>query len=247
MTGTRRIVGGHKDRCLVSAVIPMIDVGDSVAEAQRIAAMGYRSLSVPYSMPAAPYNLPEYEPFWTAVEELGIPLAFHVATEGPSPHFVSTEPDKARPGQDLVESIAAFSSAMDPLTRMVGSGALENHPNLKFVLAECGIGWLAWVLQTMDEMNEKRHMWVEPKLDARPSEYFRRQGYATFQEDAVGLRNRDITGVETLMWGNDYPHDEGTFPYSREAIKRTFAGVPEEDTRKIICENAAKLYGFSLN
>ena len=133
---------------------------------------------------------------------------------------------------------------MNPLTLLVASGALERHPDLKFVLVEGGVGWLAWVLQTMDEMQLKRHMWAEPKLNMKPSEYFHRQGYATFGDDRVGLMTRYVIGVENLMWGSDYPHDEGTFPHSREVIERTFKGIPEDEKRKMVGENAARLYGF---
>ena len=241
------IFGSHRDRCLVSAVIPMVSIEDGTSEAKRVGQMGYRSLSVPVAMPALPYNSPKYEPFWAAAEDTGIPVAFHVATEGPSPHPVADKPIKKDPGEDVVETVAAFASAIDPLTRIVASGVMEKHPGLRFVLVECGIGWLAWVLQTMDEQIEKRHMWVEPKLDMSPSEYFRRQGYATFQDDAVGMVNREVTGSNTLLWGNDYPHDEGTFPHSREAIEHTFRGVSEEEKRMVVGGNAAKLYGFPFN
>ena len=65
---------------------------------------------------------------------------------------------------------------MDLLARLIASGALERHPGIRFVLAECGTGWLAWALQTLDELNHKRHMWIEPRLELQPSEYFKRRG-----------------------------------------------------------------------
>ena len=139
-----------------------------------------------------------------------------------------------------------MAAAMKPLCLLVASGVLQRHPGLRFVLVECGIGWLAWVLQTLDEMHEKRHMWIEPRLPDRPSDYFRRQGGATFGDDLVGLRMRDVTGVESLLWGSDYPHDEGTFPHSREVIERTFRDVPEEEKQMIVGGNAARIYGFSM-
>ncbi|MEE9248499.1 MAG: amidohydrolase family protein, partial [Dehalococcoidia bacterium] len=120
----------------------------------------------------------------------------------------------------------------------------QRHPGLKFVLAEAGIGWLPWLLVQMDDNHHRRHMWEVPQLELLPSEYFKRQGYSTFADDIVGIMTREITGVDSLMWGSDYPHDEGTFPHSQEVIERTFKGVSQEDKRKIVCENAARLYGF---
>ena len=135
--------------------------------------------------------------------------------------------------------------AMKPMCELVASGTLQRHPGLKFVLAECGIGWLAWALQTLDQMQDKRHMWINTPLELRASDYFRRQGGATFADDPAGLNNLEITGADCLLWGNDYPHDEGTFPHSREAIERTFGGIGKDDKRKMLFENAARIYGFS--
>ena len=240
------IFGGHPDKFVASALLPMIDIQSAVEEARRVSRLGGRSFSVPISMPMLPYNFPDYDPFWDVAEETGVPVSFHVFTVGPTGQD-RTGRIGGGPGQDLASEIVDMAHAMNPLTLLVASGALERHPVLKFVLVEGGVGWLAWVLQTMDEMQIKRHMWAEPKLNMKPSEYFHRQGYATFGDDQVGLMTRHVIGVENLMWGSDYPHDEGTFPHSREVIERTFEGIPEDEKRKIVGENAAKLYGFSSN
>jgi predicted TIM-barrel fold metal-dependent hydrolase len=238
------IFGAHPDRFVVSAVLPMLDVDGAVAEAQRLAKLGFRSASIPLDMRSRPYSLPTFEPVWSAIEDTGLVLGLHTFTfadpedeEGPPRAAVA-------PGADLANIVVYMGLAMKPLCELVASGVLERHPKLKFVLVECGIGWLAWVLQTLDQMQKKRHMWMEPRLALRPSEYFRRQGAATFSDDEVGLRNRDVTSVDCLLWGNDYPHDEGTFPHSREAIERTFRGVPEAEKRKMLGENAARLYSL---
>ncbi len=135
---------------------------------------------------------------------------------------------------------------MKPLCLFVASGILERHPALRFVLVECGIDWLAWVLQTLDQINEKRHMWIQPKLELKPSEYFRRQGAATFADDEVGLELRHVTGVDCLLWGNDYPHDEGTFPHSQKVIARVFRKLTDAERKAILHDNPARLYGFRV-
>ena len=88
-------------------------------------------------------------------------------------------------------------------------------------------------------------MWIRPELEMRPSEFFRRQGAVTFSDDPVALRLLDFTGSEVLLWGSDYPHDEGTFPHSQEVIERTFAGISAEDRRRIVFDNARRIYGFA--
>ena len=244
------VFGQHPDRFVVSAVLPMMDIEAATAEAVRLGKLGFRSLSIPMQMPGLPYNQPEYEPFWSAVAEMEIPLAMHIFTEGEiaqdSDDGASEQLERSAPGEDLAFEVVDMAAAMNPLCLLVASGVLERHPKLRFVLVECGIGWLAWVLQTLDQINEKRHMWIQPKLELKPSEYFRRQGAATFCDDQVGLNNRDVTGADCLLWGNDYPHDEGTFPHSRAVIDRVFKNVSAADRKKILSENAARLYKFPL-
>lgn len=236
----------HSDKFVPSATIPMADINEAITEAKRVAKLVFRSLSLPVSMPSLPYNRPDYEPFWNAMDELKIPLSFHVFTRGENqiPEDLGEENSYAA---DLLYIALGMAEGMSPMAMLTAAGVLQNHPDLKFVLVECGIGWLAWFLNTLDELYEKRHMWQQPKLDMKPSEYWKRQGFVTFGDDEVGLRNRDITGTDCLMWGSDYPHDEGTFPHSREVIERIFRDIPEDEKRKIVGENAARLYGFSLN
>jgi len=87
--------------------------------------------------------------------------------------------------------------------------------------------------------------WLEPKLEEAPSTYFKRQFRATFEDDRAGILTRELIGVDRLMWGADYPHTEGTFPHSQEAIARDFAGLSETQVYKLVVGNAASLY--SLN
>ena len=243
------IFGEHFDKFIPSATIPMADIGAAMEETKRVVGLGYRSLSVPVSRPSKPYSSHEYKPFWALVEDLDVPLSFHV--------FTRSEPNDEEPefkdlvkeegdGSDLWGMVLGMSEALSPLCMLTAAGVLERHPTLKFVLVEGGVGWLAWVLDALDEINDKRHMWAKPVLELKPSEYFKRQGYATFGDDRVGLHNLVFTGADSLMWGSDYPHDEGTFPNSREVIDRTFKDLAPEDKKKVTAENAANLYKIPL-
>jgi hypothetical protein len=80
----------------------------------------------------------------------------------------------------------------------------------------------------------------------RASEYFRRQGAVTITDDVVALNNVEFTGVDCLVWGNDYPHDEGTYPKSRTQIDEIEKRLGPKDARKVLCENAARIFGFDL-
>ena len=77
-----------------------------------------------------------------------------------------------------------------------------------------------------------------------PSDFFRRNVYVSFQEDGLGIKDRTLIGVDNLMWGSDYPHTESTYPRSVETVDRILEGVPEEEQRKIVRDNAARVYGL---
>ncbi|MFQ5934469.1 MAG: amidohydrolase family protein [Dehalococcoidia bacterium] len=239
------VFGDKPETFVVSAVIPVADIAAAVDEVKRVAGMGYRSLSVPTSVAKLPYNLPDYNPLWAAVEETGIALSFHVFTPtGPKDEAERNTAKVNLQGEDLFGMVLGMAEAMSPLSMLTAAGVLERHPDLKIVLVECGTGWLAWLLYAMDDVVKRRHMWQQPRLSMLPSEYFKRQGYITFSDDPVGLMTRSLTGVDGLMWGSDYPHEEGTFPHSREVIEEIFRDMPEDEKRKIVGENAARLYGF---
>jgi predicted TIM-barrel fold metal-dependent hydrolase len=128
---------------------------------------------------------------------------------------------------------------------MVFSGALERHPGCKLVLAEAGIGWLPYFLARMDlEWHALRDK-IAGSIETPPSELFRRQVIATFEEEALAPELIPLLGADSCMWASDYPHTDSTFPNSRHAIEDTLGALPEGDRRKITATNCAQLYGFA--
>src|SRR5262249_39488926 len=126
---------------------------------------------------------------------------------------------------------------------LCASGVFERFPKLKFATIEAGIGWLPGVLDAMGEAYRKHHFWVRPKLKHMPSDYYRTHGFASFQEDAVGLALAERCNlVDNFLWGNDYPHHEGTWPHSAEAIERTMGGLRDDARAKVRGLNAAALF-----
>ena len=135
----------------------------------------------------------------------------------------------------------------EPIANICASGVAERHPKLRFGTIEAGIGWVPFVLDAMDEAYKKHHLWVRPKLEMLPSDYFRRQGFASFQEDRAGLllaREFDLVG--NFLWANDFPHHEGSWPYSAQAIERTMGHLTDEERAKILGLNAARIFKFDI-
>ncbi len=237
------LFGGHGGRFAPVAIVPVRDIAAGIKEVGRVAKLGYRAIKIPISIRERPYNLPDYEPFWAAVNDAGLVLSLHAFTEAED-RYPEDWGEEVGIGGSLNHMAMSMAEGMSPVSLLISSGALERYPDMKFVVVECGAGWLAWLLYVLDEQNEKKHMWVRPKLSLKPSEYFKRQGAVTFGDDPVALRNIEFTGADCLLWGSDYPHDEGTFPHSQAVIERTFAGVGQADKRKIVYENAARIYGM---
>jgi len=141
--------------------------------------------------------------------------------------------------------VHSLAPTMEPVANLCTSGILERFTRLRFATIEAGIGWVPWALEAMDEAYRKHHMWVRPKLRKLPSQQFREHGYASFQEDAAGLElAREHHLVDCFLWANDYPHHEGTWPHSAQAIERQMGGLSDQERAKILGENAARLFRF---
>jgi len=236
------------DRLAPMACVATADLEGAIAEIQRCAALGFKGLCLPCKPVFGPpnvddpnYNLKEFEPLWDCIEDVELPITFHVST-GRDPRT-----SRSQGGAVINYAVHSLAPTMEPLVNICASGVAERHPKLRFGSIEAGIGWVAWALTAMDEAYLKHHMWVKPKLDMLPSEAFRRQGFASFQEDKPGLdlaREHDL--VDNFIWANDFPHHEGTWPYSSQAIERTMGNLNDEERAKILGLNSARIFGFDI-
>lgn len=226
------------------AGVALINVDDIDVTVQEIRDARERGLWGGVLLPASTgsqpfYHHPRYEPLWTVCEELEMPIQSH---SGWSPDY-----------GDVPAATAMYITEVDmwahrPFAALVWSGAFERHPNLRFVLTETGC---SWILETLRVLEFKADLPIfghfTKELSLRPSEYFARQCFlgASFLP-AHEARDRHAIGVDKLMWGSDYPHLEGTWPNTMDALRDTFGDMPEDETRAILGANAASVYGFDL-
>ena len=131
---------------------------------------------------------------------------------------------------------------------MVFSGVFERHPRLTLAIVEFELSWAPNVLTSMDYTYRERHgeALYRFKDGLVPSDFFRRNVVLSFQEDAIGIRLRDVIGVDNMMWGSDYPHSESTFPQSRQILAEILEGVPADEQAKIAGANTARVYHFDV-
>ena len=124
----------------------------------------------------------------------------------------------------------------------------DRYPGLKVGAVEHELGWIPFFLDRLDYTYTQRQgnaNYTRYRNADRPSDFFRHNVFCSFQDDALGLQERHQVGLDGLMFGSDYPHTESTFPRSKEIMSERLAGIPREEQRKIVFENAARLYGFS--
>jgi predicted TIM-barrel fold metal-dependent hydrolase len=127
------------------------------------------------------------------------------------------------------------------LASVILAGVCERHPKLRLVLGESGIGWIPYLLERLDDTWEER-LTDDCPLSMLPSAYFKRQIYATFQKDPHGVAAMTRIAPDNVMWGSDYPHRDGTWPFSRKVIEDQFRGVDEAIARKMLWENVRRVY-----
>ena len=193
-----------------------------------------------------PFHSEIYDPFWAAAQELKMPLSLHEFAG-----FQWVDWDSNAKKRTVAQAINSHEVEKTFAT-LILSGVLERFPGLKVVSAELNCGWLPFFLFRVDERFDAtgirfRGTPFPTKLKLKPSEYFRRQLYATFIDDGFGVAHRHDIGVDNILWSSDFPHSATFWPKSREKIAADFQAVDAADKQKILCDNTARLYGFEVN
>lgn len=219
------------------ALVALDDPAGGAVELERAAKKGLRGAMIWGEPPAdRPYGDASYDRFWAAAQDLRTPISLHILTERKS------SGDRSSGVMTYYPSL--HHGVQRSLAGIIFGGVLERFPSLQMVSVENDIGWIPHYLQRLDHSYEKYRYLEREAIPNPPSFYFHRQVRATFQDDRVGIVNREFIGTGNLMWASDFPHSDSTWPRSREVIAHDFAGVPESDVRKIVADNTAAVYGI---
>jgi predicted TIM-barrel fold metal-dependent hydrolase len=223
-------------RLLGVAYVPCASPDVAVAEIRRARRAGLRGALIPASPPSGRWWDAEWAPVWEALVDAGMPAGLHVGFGFARTHRFDGGP------AFMTDVMMTKLEMAGPIADLIFGGVLQRHPALRVISVEAYVGWLPFVAEYVDHAYRVHRYWNDLGLAEAPSFYLRRQVHATFIDDPVGLRERYAFGVDNLMWSSDYPHGESTFPGSRDHVARTFAGIPPDETRKIVYENARRLY-----
>jgi len=181
------------------------------------------------------YAGPGMDRFWAAAAEAGLPINFHIGE-------VPNNSTRGGFGTFFIVQAAPFRRVFGNL---IFGGILDRHPELRIVFAEGGINWVPGALQDAElTYGAHREIYdIVPKH--RPEHYWRTNMYATFQTDPIGFRLLDAIGADRVMWAQDYPHGEGTFGYTAEAMREVLNATTPKEAKTILGDTAARLYGLN--
>jgi predicted TIM-barrel fold metal-dependent hydrolase len=230
-----------RNRLIGIGCLPIPDVDAAIAEIDRSAERGVRGFAIPAHIdPAHPYSHPDFDPFWARAQDYDVPLTMHIFTgstiDGGMPEHWGT------PGGHLKGYTMAPTTIINTMIDLICGGVVERFPRLKFVVAEYETGWVGYFKQRLDHAAYRTPWELADGLTMKPSEYFDRNFWITFEDDVEGIATRHSIGVDNLLWGNDYPHHDSIWPNSRPILDDILSSVPDDEKEKMVWSNVIDLY-----
>ena len=226
------------DRLIGIFQTPNVGIETSVSELKRAKKEGYKGVALS-AWPSGGDNLSaDDDPFWAAAADLDMPVSIHLLLAAQQQKMGATNKGSVAIGA------SAFMYTMPIMVEMIFQGVFDRFPKLRLGLIEVGVGWIPHFLEMVDDRYWRNRHWTNTKTKKVPSDYFHDHMLATFIVDRSGMQVRHQVGVDNMSWSTDFPHHGNDWPYSRKVIDELFVNVPEEERRKIICDNAVKFWNL---
>jgi predicted TIM-barrel fold metal-dependent hydrolase len=228
------------DRLIGIGQTAMRTVEDGIRDLRAIKAMGFKGVMMPGNPGVADYDDPVYDAFWEAAVALDMPLSFHILTSN------SDAANRPR-GPKINSFLTIIRGCQDIMAMLILGGVFARHPKLRVACVEADAGWAPHFMYRMDHAYKRHRHWLKglelPKL---PSEYFRENIRLTFQDDKVAFQLADMLAPNQLMWANDFPHSDSTWPDSQEVIAEQTAHMSAEMRHRVLRANVAEFYGLPI-
>ena len=234
----------HPDRLFGTGQTAMRSVDEGIEDLRKMKALGLRGVMMPGNPAVSDYDDPIYDPFYQAALDLQLPLSFHILTSQQD----SVGGLGTTRGPKLNSFLSIIRGCQDIMGTFILGGVFERHPKLKVICVEADAGWVPHYMYRMDHAYDRHRYWLTAgKLSKMPSEYFREHIYTTFQDDWVAFRMKDMCNIHRLLWANDFPHSDSTWPWSQELLAKHTAHLSEEEKNLILHDNVAELYHLNVN
>ncbi|MHB8439720.1 MAG: amidohydrolase family protein [Acidimicrobiales bacterium] len=232
-------------RLIGLAQMPGVDVKTACKWLIDAKASGFRGVIIS-AYPSGGNSLSdEDDVFWELAEAEQMPVHIHSGLRQAGKRKAgSFQQAAAAAGRQigLAEMGGPVGEASGVMSKFIYSGVFDKFPSLQMVAVECGVGWIPHFLEHMDDHYWRNRTWTNSQLKMLPSEYFRRNWKATFIREPFAVATRHWIGIDNMMWSTDYPHHRHDWPYSRRIIEESMGGVPDEERRRLVCDNAKELY-----
>ena len=215
---------------------------EAVDDLQAIKDLGLRGVMLTADPPVEDYDSPVYDELWDACVDLELVPSFHVLTGSSAQNALH----KTR-GPKLNSFMPVVWANQQIMGMLVLGGVFERNPQLRVVCVEADAGWVPHFTERMDHYFDRHRGWLKGGVERKPSTYFSEHIYLTFQDDAAAFANVDRMNWRRLLWANDFPHSDSTWPWSRDVIAEQTADLTDEQRRAILCENTAELYGVDTS
>jgi uncharacterized protein len=221
----------------------LASVDSAIRDFEQAKQMGMVGIMMPGYPGFEDYDHRDYDALWACAADLELPLCFHALTSREL-----SAGDKPARGHPLNSFLGLMRPLQDIVGMLVLGGVFERHPRLKVVCAEGDAGWLPHYMQRMDHgAHNHAEDGILLGLSMKPSEYLRRNVWLTFQDDWVAFKTRHLMSPSQLLWANDFPHGDSSWPHSQELLAEHAADVPAEEVRAILRENVKRLFRLPVD
>jgi predicted TIM-barrel fold metal-dependent hydrolase len=218
-------------------------VAETIDEFQKFKEMGFKGVMLPGN-PATEhdYHHESFDPLWRASVELNLPISFHILTSRSDGNNAIGDSGRSAlrgPPQNAAQNL--IKSIQDLIGVFIWGRVFERHPELKMVCVEA-----PHFAYRMDHGYKRHRFWMKMgDMKKMPSEYFRENVYLTFQDDWIALKMTNLMNPQRLMWANDFPHSDSTWPWSRALLAGQTQHLSTQEKAWILGDNAAELYGIA--
>ncbi|NKC14734.1 MAG: amidohydrolase family protein [Gammaproteobacteria bacterium] len=222
---------------LIGAAQTAVATPDSgIADLRRIKELGFRAVMLPGMPGVEDYFDPMYDEFFAALVDLDLIPSFHILTSGENLK-------QGFRGTRINSFMSIVRGNQDLMSMFVFDGIFMRHPQLKLVSVEADGGWIPHFAYRMDHTYKRHRHWLRGReLEKHPSEYVREHVYFTFQDDYTAFQFKDHMNIKRMMWANDYPHSDSTWPLSQDVLHEHTKGMTDDEINLVVHDNVAELY-----
>ena len=231
---------GAPDRLFGLAQTAVASVESAIDDVVKAKEMGFVGMMMPGNPQYEDYDQPMYDPLWECAADLEMPICFHILTSKGSDVntvFLNARGNKINGFMNIIRGI------QDIVGLFVLGGVFDRHPNLKMVCAEGDAGWLPHYIYRMDHAYDRHGYHLQGRgLSQYPSYYIKENVYFTFQDDWVAFKSLGQLNSDRLLWANDFPHSDATWPVSQRMLSEHTEGIAQRDRDRILRANVKELF-----